>query len=57
MKLVEERLRPGDIVLCHDIHPGTLEAVTVLADKLPKLGFTLVTVSTLLKACNRTALS
>ncbi|MER7502923.1 polysaccharide deacetylase family protein [Nonomuraea pusilla] len=38
---------PGSIVLMHDIHPTTVEAVPKLLDTLAKKGFTFVTVSEL----------
>jgi peptidoglycan/xylan/chitin deacetylase (PgdA/CDA1 family) len=40
--------KPGDIVLMHDIHPTTVQAVPHLLDQLDKKGFTYVTVSELL---------
>lgn len=41
-------VRPGSIVLMHDIHPTTVAAVPNLIVALNKAGYTLVTVSTLL---------
>ncbi|UOQ56758.1 polysaccharide deacetylase family protein [Leucobacter allii] len=38
---------PGDIVLMHDIHAGTVEAAPAIIDGLHDRGFTLVTVSQL----------
>jgi peptidoglycan-N-acetylglucosamine deacetylase len=43
-----EKAKPGDIVLMHDIHPTTIEAVPRLLDELDRKGFTYVTVSELL---------
>src|ERR1700682_1382004 len=40
--------RPGSIVLCHDIHPGTIEAMPATFDQLDRKGFKSVTVSELL---------
>src|SRR5205809_1833518 len=40
--------RPGSIVLSHDIHPGTLEAMPSTFDELVAKGFRFVTVSELL---------
>ncbi|MBP2703260.1 polysaccharide deacetylase family protein [Microbispora sp. RL4-1S] len=40
--------KPGDIVLMHDIHPTTVEAVPRLLDELDRKGYTYVTVSELL---------
>jgi peptidoglycan/xylan/chitin deacetylase (PgdA/CDA1 family) len=39
----------GEIVLMHDIHPTTVQAVPRLLDRLDRKGFTYVTVSELLK--------
>jgi peptidoglycan/xylan/chitin deacetylase (PgdA/CDA1 family) len=40
--------RPGSIVLSHDIHPGTIEAMSSTFDQLEAKGFKFVTVSELL---------
>ena len=40
--------RPGSIVLSHDIHPGTIEAMPSTFDELEAKGFKFVTVSELL---------
>jgi peptidoglycan-N-acetylglucosamine deacetylase len=40
--------RPGSIVLSHDIHPGTIEAMPSTFDELQAKGFKFVTVSELL---------
>ncbi|GIH49733.1 Peptidoglycan/xylan/chitin deacetylase, PgdA/CDA1 family [Microbispora rosea] len=40
--------KPGDIVLMHDIHPTTVQALPRLLDELDRKGFTYVTVSELL---------
>ncbi|MGI5155012.1 polysaccharide deacetylase family protein [Microbispora sp. CA-102843] len=40
--------KPGDIVLMHDIHPTTVQALPHLLDELDHKGFTYVTVSELL---------
>lgn len=40
--------RPGSIVLAHDIHPPTLEAMSATLDQLQAKGFKCVTVSELL---------
>jgi peptidoglycan-N-acetylglucosamine deacetylase len=40
--------RPGSIVLAHDIHPSTLEAMPATFDQLDRKGFKSVTVSDLL---------
>ena len=41
--------RPGSIVLSHDIHPGTIEAMPSTFDELEAKGFKFVTVSELIK--------
>ena len=46
------RVKAGDIILCHDIHPGTINAMPALIDGLHAKGFKLVTVSTMLQAAN-----
>ena len=40
--------RPGSIILAHDIHPPTLEAMPATFDQLDRKGFKSVTVSELL---------
>ena len=40
--------RPGSIVLSHDIHPGTIEAMPSTLDQLEAKGFKFVTVSELI---------
>ncbi len=40
--------RPGSIVLSHDIHPGTIEAMPSTIDQLEAKGFKFVTVSELI---------
>ncbi|HWM26091.1 MAG TPA: polysaccharide deacetylase family protein [Chthoniobacterales bacterium] len=40
--------RPGSIILAHDIHPPTLEAMPATLDQLDRKGFKCVTVSDLL---------
>jgi peptidoglycan-N-acetylglucosamine deacetylase len=41
--------RPGSIVLAHDIHPGTIEAMPSTLDELEAKGFKFVTVSELIR--------
>jgi peptidoglycan-N-acetylglucosamine deacetylase len=41
--------RPGSIVLSHDIHPGTIEAMPATLNELEAKGFKFVTVSELLR--------
>jgi peptidoglycan/xylan/chitin deacetylase (PgdA/CDA1 family) len=45
---VLESARPGDIILLHDIHVTSVNAVPAIIDGLRQRGFTFVTVSTLL---------
>jgi peptidoglycan/xylan/chitin deacetylase (PgdA/CDA1 family) len=40
--------RPGSIILSHDIHPGTIEAMPATFDQLQAKGFKFVTVSELI---------
>ena len=40
--------RPGSIVLSHDIHPGTIEAMPTTLDALETKGFKFVTVTELI---------
>jgi peptidoglycan/xylan/chitin deacetylase (PgdA/CDA1 family) len=44
------RARRGDIILMHDIHPTTVDAVPAILNGLDRRGFTLVTVPDLLGA-------
>ncbi|PYK66964.1 MAG: polysaccharide deacetylase family protein, partial [Verrucomicrobia bacterium] len=41
--------QPGSIVLSHDIHPGTIEAMPSTLDALAAKGFKFVTVSELIR--------
>lgn len=45
-----QRIKSGDIILCHDIHPGTIEAMPFLIDGLLEQGYMLVTVSKLIQS-------
>jgi peptidoglycan/xylan/chitin deacetylase (PgdA/CDA1 family) len=45
-----QETRPGSIVLSHDIHPGTIEAMPSTFDALEAKGFKFVTVSELIHA-------
>ena len=47
-RIVKET-RPGSIVLSHDIHPGTIEAMPAVLDQLEAKGFNFVTVSELIQ--------
>jgi peptidoglycan/xylan/chitin deacetylase (PgdA/CDA1 family) len=44
------RARRGDIILMHDIHPTTVNAVPAILNGLARRGFTFVTVPDLLAA-------
>ena len=46
-RIVKEA-KPGSIILSHDIHPGTIEAMPATFDQLQAKGFKFVTVSELL---------
>src|SRR5213080_1698201 len=46
-RIIKE-IRPGSIVLSHDIHPGTVEAMPSTFDELEAKGFKFVTVSELI---------
>lgn len=41
------KVKGGTVILCHDIHPGTIDAMPELVDKLLASGFTFATVSEL----------
>jgi peptidoglycan/xylan/chitin deacetylase (PgdA/CDA1 family) len=45
-----QETRPGSIILTHDIHPGTIEAMPSTLDALEAKGFKFVTVSELIRA-------
>lgn len=47
-RIVKET-RPGSIVLSHDIHPGTIEAMPSTLDQLEAKGFKFVTVTELIR--------
>jgi peptidoglycan/xylan/chitin deacetylase (PgdA/CDA1 family) len=42
------KIKPGAVILCHDIHPGTIAAMPELIDKLHAAGYKFQTVSGLL---------
>lgn len=48
MKRVLEQVKEGDIILCHDIHPGTITAVEMFVRNLTAQGFKFQTISQLL---------
>ena len=45
VKRVTQKAKPGTIILCHDIHPGTIEAMPKLVESMKALGYTFLTVS------------
>jgi len=45
---VTKSVKPGSVILCHDIHPGTIEAMPMLIDKLTEKGYQFVTVTEIL---------
>ncbi len=49
------KARPGSIILLHDIHPSTIEAVEGIVTGLQARGFKLVTVSELIAMARRAA--
>jgi peptidoglycan/xylan/chitin deacetylase (PgdA/CDA1 family) len=44
-----KNVKAGDVILCHDIHPGTIEAMPKLIDGLKELGFNFATVSEMIE--------
>ncbi len=46
-KRVLKSVKPGYVVLMHDIHPTTVKAVPKIIDRLAAVGYTFVTVSEL----------
>lgn len=42
-----QRVKPGAVILCHDIHPGTIAAMPELIDHLKKAGYSFATASQL----------
>jgi peptidoglycan/xylan/chitin deacetylase (PgdA/CDA1 family) len=51
-KVAIDKTKPGDIILCHDIHPGTIEAMPALIEGLQAKGFEFVTVQHMLELPN-----
>ena len=47
-KVIMDRVKPGTIILCHDIHPGTIEAVPGIIDGLKSMGYSFSTISQLI---------
>jgi peptidoglycan-N-acetylglucosamine deacetylase len=49
LKKVEHKVRSGSIILCHDIHPGTIEAIPLIVKSLKEKGYEFRTVSELIQ--------
>ncbi len=49
VKETVQRIKPGAVILCHDIHPGTIEAIPVLIDDLKKQGYSFKTVTQMIE--------
>jgi peptidoglycan/xylan/chitin deacetylase (PgdA/CDA1 family) len=45
---VLNHIKPGTVVLCHDIHPGTVEAMPFIIEGLQQKGYHLKTISEML---------
>jgi peptidoglycan/xylan/chitin deacetylase (PgdA/CDA1 family) len=45
VKRIMAKVADGSVILCHDIHPGTIEAIPVAIQELQKKGFQLKTIS------------
>ena len=57
---VLKNVKAGDVILCHDIHPGTIEAVPYIIDSMQSKGYTfasvkqMIVLEELLKKKNKT---
>ncbi len=49
IKRVVDKVKPGTVILCHDIHPGTIEAMPELVATLQRMGYTLLTVTEMIE--------
>lgn len=49
VSLVVKRVKSGSIILCHDIHPNTVQAIPVVIQKLHALGYAFKTVSQMIR--------
>lgn len=45
IKKIIQKVKPGTIILCHDIHPGTIEAIPEIVQQLQEKGYSFKTVS------------
>lgn len=48
VKRVLDKAEDGTVILCHDIHPGTIEAIPIIIEQMRKKGFEFKTVSELI---------
>jgi peptidoglycan/xylan/chitin deacetylase (PgdA/CDA1 family) len=48
VKRIMAKVEDGTVILCHDIHPGTIDAIPIAIEELKKKGFQLKTVSELI---------
>jgi peptidoglycan/xylan/chitin deacetylase (PgdA/CDA1 family) len=42
---IVDNAKPGDIILCHDVHKHTVDAMEEVLDKLTKQGYEFLTIS------------
>ena len=49
IKNTVSKIKSGTVILCHDIHPGTIEAMPTLVDNIQKLGYHFITVSEMIR--------
>jgi peptidoglycan/xylan/chitin deacetylase (PgdA/CDA1 family) len=45
VKKILQKVKPGTVILCHDIHPGTIEAIPEIVQQLHEQGYSFKTVS------------
>jgi peptidoglycan/xylan/chitin deacetylase (PgdA/CDA1 family) len=55
VKRVMDKVKPGTVILCHDIHPGTIEAMPALIEALTQQGYSLRTVTELVEMQRQSA--
>ena len=46
---VLKNVKAGEVILCHDIHPGTIEAMSYIIDAMQSKGYTFETVSRMIE--------
>lgn len=49
LKKVISKVKPGTIILCHDIHPGTIETIPRIVEQLSQQGYVFKTISQLIE--------